>query len=63
MAVIQVRRDSRCMFFKLNHDEEDFTECDFLKKKVKNEHKELIHILLKCAIINANLIIGNHGVP
>ncbi|KAL2102709.1 hypothetical protein ACEWY4_001877 [Coilia grayii] len=33
MAVIQVRRGSRRFFYKLEHDAEDFTGCDFLKTK------------------------------
>ncbi|XDV25699.1 hypothetical protein PO909_029572, partial [Leuciscus waleckii] len=38
MTVIQMRRGSRCMFYKLSHDEEEFTRCDFLMKKVTLEY-------------------------
>ncbi|XP_077091400.1 uncharacterized protein LOC143742433 isoform X2 [Siphateles boraxobius] len=33
MAVIQLRRGSREMFFKLSHDEEEYTKLDFLLEK------------------------------
>lgn len=34
MAVIQVRRGSRHLYYKRDHDQEDFMDCDFLKAKV-----------------------------
>ncbi|KAK9976963.1 hypothetical protein ABG768_018784 [Culter alburnus] len=38
MAVIQLRRGSRAMYFKLSHDEEEFTQLNFLMKKVTMEY-------------------------
>ena len=38
MAIIQLRRGSRSMFIKMAHDEVEYTECDFLMKKVR-QHK------------------------
>ncbi|KAM9332804.1 uncharacterized protein KZ484_017945 [Pholidichthys leucotaenia] len=37
MAVIQLRRGSRDMFFKLSHDEEEFVQLDFLVNKMTLE--------------------------
>ncbi|KAK5933414.1 hypothetical protein CgunFtcFv8_013899 [Champsocephalus gunnari] len=33
LKVVQLRRGSRSMFVKISHEEEDFTELDFLQKK------------------------------
>ncbi|CAL8289877.1 unnamed protein product [Arctogadus glacialis] len=38
MAIIQLRRGSRSMFIKMAHDEVEYTECDFLMKKVTLEY-------------------------
>ncbi|XP_063046269.1 uncharacterized protein LOC134459601 [Engraulis encrasicolus] len=37
MSVIQFRRGSTRFFYKLNHDDDKFTECDFLKAKARLE--------------------------
>lgn len=47
MAVIQLRRGSRAMYFKLSHDEEEFTQLDFLMKKVReNKRKSIFYLSL-----------------
>ena len=37
MAEIQVRRGSRNLFYEVSHEEKDFTELDFIMKKVTVE--------------------------
>ena len=52
MAIIQLRGVSRSMFIKLTQDEEEYTECDFLMKKVRKCKIYHMKIYIHCKTCN-----------